>query len=62
MLADWGMNVVKQYGVHNPDRNAPMRSAFVVDRDGVLRFANRSFDARDPGHYAQVIEELQNLP
>ena len=62
LLADWGMNVVKLYGVHNPERNCPIRSAFIVDRDGILRFVNATFDARDPGHYAQVLEELQKLP
>jgi peroxiredoxin len=62
LLADWGMNVVKLYGVHNPERNCPIRSAFLVDREGILRFVNAAFDARDPGHYAQVLEELQKLP
>ncbi len=62
LLADWGMNVVKLYGVHNPERNCPIRSAFIVDRAGILRFVNATFDARDPGHYAQVLEELQKLP
>jgi peroxiredoxin len=62
LLADWGMNVVKLYGVHNAERNCPIRSAFLVDREGILRFVNATFDARDPGHYAQVLEELQKLP
>jgi alkyl hydroperoxide reductase subunit AhpC len=62
MLADWGMAVTHLYGVHNPDRNAPNRAAFVIDRDGVLRFINAAFDARDPGHYVQIIEQLQELP
>jgi peroxiredoxin Q/BCP len=62
LLADWGMNVVKQYGVHNAERNTPKRVVFIVDRDGVIRFKNDAFDARDPGHYAQVLEELAKLP
>jgi peroxiredoxin len=62
LLADWGQNVVKLYGVHNAERNCPIRSAFLVDRQGILRFVNATFDARDPGHYAQVLEELQKLP
>ncbi len=62
LLADWGMNVVKQYGVHNPERNTPKRVVFILDRDGVVRFKNNAFDARDPGHYAQVLEELAKLP
>jgi len=27
-----------------------------------LRFVNAEFNARDPGHYAQVLEELEKLP
>ena len=56
------MDVTKQYGAHNPERNAPKRIVFILDRDGVVRFKNNAFDARDPGHYAQVLEELAKLP
>ena len=62
LIADWGMNVTRLYGVHNPERNTPKRSAFVIDRDGVVRFKNTAFDARDPGHYAEVLERLNELP
>lgn len=62
LLADWGMAVTKVYGVHNPDRNCPQRTAFIVDREGVVQFVNAAFDPRDPGHYAQVLEELEKLP
>ena len=62
LIADWGMNVTRLYGVHNPERNTPKRSAFVIDRDGVVRFKNTAFDARDPGHYAEVLERLDELP
>ncbi len=62
LLADWGMNVVRLYGVHNPERNAPKRSVFVIDREGVVRFKNTAFDARDPGHYAEVLEQIAALP
>ena len=62
LLADWGMNVTRLYGVHNPERNTPKRSAFVIDRDGVIRFKNPAFDARDAGHYAEVLERLDELP
>jgi peroxiredoxin len=62
MLADWGMAVTKLYGAHNPERNAPNRIAVIVDRAGIVQFVNSAFDARDPGHYVQVIEKLQELP
>jgi peroxiredoxin len=62
LLADWGMAVTRLYGVHNAERDCPLRSAFIVDRAGLLQFVNAAFDARDPGHYAQVLEELEKLP
>jgi len=62
LLADWGMDVTRLYGVHNSERNTPKRAAFVIDREGVLRFKNTAFDARDPGHYAQVLEQIADLP
>ena len=62
LLADWGMEVTKRYGVHNPERNVPRRSVFVIDREGVIRFKNTAFDARDPGHYAEVLEQIADLP
>ena len=62
LLADWGMRVTRLYGVHNPERDAPTRSAFVIDRQGIIRFKNTAFDARDPGHYAEVLEQIAELP
>jgi peroxiredoxin len=62
LLADWGMGVVKQYGVHNPARNVPKRAVFVLDREGIVRFKNTAFDARNLGHYAEVLEKLAELP
>jgi peroxiredoxin len=62
LLADWGMEVVRLYGVHNQERNAPKRAVFVLDREGIVRFKNTTFDARDVGHYAEVLEELAALP
>jgi peroxiredoxin len=62
LLADWGMHVTRLYGVHNAERDVPKRSAFIVDREGIVRFKNTAFDARDPGHYAQVLEKLAELP
>jgi peroxiredoxin len=61
LLADWGMAVTKLYGVHNAERNCPIRSVFLVDRDGIVRFVSTTFDPRDPGHYAQVLEEMEKL-
>ena len=62
LLADWGMHITKLYGVHNAERDCPNRVAFVIDREGMVQFVNAEFNARDPGHYVQVLEELEKLP
>ena len=62
LLADWGMRVTRLYGVHNAERDVPKRSVFVLDRRGIVRFKNTAFDARDPGHYAEVLEQIADLP
>jgi peroxiredoxin Q/BCP len=62
LLADWGQAVTKLYGIQNVERFCPIRTTFVVDREGIVRFVNPAMDPRDPGHYAQVLEELDKLP
>lgn len=62
LLADWGMKVTRLYGVHNAERNVPKRAAFVIDREGIVRFKNTAFDARDVSHYAEVLQKLAELP
>jgi peroxiredoxin len=62
LLADWGMEVTRLYGAHNAERNCPNRVALVIDREGIVQFVNAEFGARDVGHYAQVLEELEKLP
>ena len=42
------MNVIKLYGVHNAERNCPIRTTIIIDREGVVRFINPEFDPRDP--------------
>lgn len=41
LLGDVHRDVVKLYGVYWPDLNAGRRAAFVVDRQGTIRFAER---------------------
>jgi alkyl hydroperoxide reductase subunit AhpC len=56
------MDVTKRFGVHNAERNVPKRVVFLLDREGVVRFKNNTFDPRDPGSFVQVLEEFQKLP
>jgi len=52
--------VATSYGVFNTDRGCADRSTFIVDRDGVLRWAvhNEMSDARDLEQQASVLAAL----
>lgn len=41
LLADIQRDVVKRYGIHWPELNACYRATFVIDGQGVIRFAER---------------------
>lgn len=30
--------MTRRYGVYNPERGAPFRSTFIVDKEGVVRY------------------------
>lgn len=62
LLSDWHRTVAPAYGVWNAERQVPIRSVFVVDREGVLRFVNPRFDARDDANYEQVLQAVGSLP
>jgi len=60
MLADIHREVVKQYGVYWPDLNACYRAAFVVDKRGVVRFAERygRGELPDPENLLREVRKL----
>lgn len=62
LLADWHRTVTKSYGVYNEEQARANRSAFVLDREGVVRFVNPQFDARNQQHYDQVLQALKEIP
>ncbi len=61
LLADIHRDVVKRYGVHWPELNACYRAAFVVDRQGVVRFVERygRGELPDPEN---LLREVKKLP
>jgi alkyl hydroperoxide reductase subunit AhpC len=61
LLADIHRDVVKRYGVHWPELNACYRAAFVVDKQGVVRFVERygRGELPDPG---TLLQEVRKLP
>ena len=38
LLSDFKMNAIRKYGVKNPDRDLAVRSWFIVDKKGIVRF------------------------
>lgn len=61
LLSDWHKQTVKDYGVFDADKETAIRSVFIVDKQGVIRFMNTTFNARTKEHYEQVFTELQKL-
>ncbi|MEV6971610.1 peroxiredoxin [Hamadaea sp. NPDC051192] len=62
LLADfWPHGAVAQaYGVFNPDKGYANRGTFVVDIDGIIRYAemNEPGDARDPDAWLKALAAL----
>jgi peroxiredoxin len=52
--------VAQQYGVFDADRGLALRGTFLVDKDGVVRFAevNAIPEARDQQRWRQALAEL----
>jgi peroxiredoxin (alkyl hydroperoxide reductase subunit C) len=52
--------VARAYGVFNEELGTAYRGTFVVDRDGVVRFAemNQPGDARDQGAWRAALGEV----
>jgi len=61
LLSDMHRTVCQAYGVLNPDRNAPRRATFILDRDGVVRFKEVYAPGKlpDPG---KLLEAVRALP
>jgi mycoredoxin-dependent peroxiredoxin len=52
--------VSRAYEVFNEDAGAPLRGTFIIDKQGVVRYAvvNAIPDARDPDEYEKVLASL----
>ncbi|GHH33792.1 peroxiredoxin [Streptomyces candidus] len=53
-------NVARAYGVFDSDKGCAVRGTFVIDKDGVVRWAvvNALPDARDPDAYVRALAAL----
>ena len=65
LLSDYNKDVIRQYGVVNPDmigmKDIAKRSVFVIDRDGVVRYREVLDDARNEPDYGKVRETLASI-
>jgi alkyl hydroperoxide reductase subunit AhpC len=60
LLSDLQRDVVKRYGIHWPELNACHRATFVIDRQGVIRFAERYGRGELPDP-AKILAEVKTL-
>jgi alkyl hydroperoxide reductase subunit AhpC len=61
LLSDWHKKTVKDYFVFNEKNETAIRSLFLVDKEGILRFSNISFDANQRDQYEQIFSECKKL-
>ncbi len=63
LLSDVHRAAIRDYGVHDEERNVAYRSTFVVDRDGILRWG-QSGDrqmVRDGAEILRVLALIRSL-
>ncbi len=65
LLSDFNKDVIRQYGVVNPDmiglKDIAKRAVFVIDRNGTVRHREVLDDARNEPDYARVTQTLTSL-
>lgn len=65
LLSDFNKDVIRAYGVVNPDmiglKDISKRAVFVVDKTGVVRYAEVLEDARNEPSYDKVKQALASL-
>ena len=65
LLSDYNKDVIRKYGVVNPDmiglKDIAKRAVFVIDRGGVVRHREVLDDARNEPDYQKVKQALSSL-
>jgi alkyl hydroperoxide reductase subunit AhpC len=59
LLADWHKKTVKAFGILNEKDGTAIRSCFVVDKEGILRYCNTKFDANKQVMYEEVFSACE---
>jgi peroxiredoxin len=62
LLSDFNKDVIRAYGVYNEDmiglKGIAKRATFVIDKDGIVRYAEVLEDARNEPNYDAVFKAL----
>jgi peroxiredoxin len=65
LLSDFNKDVIRKYGVVNPDmiglKDIAKRAVFVIDRTGAVRHSEVLDDARNEPDYGKVTQALAGL-
>lgn len=61
LLSDWHQTVTDSYGVLNTENEIAIRSVFVIDTEGYIRYRNVAFKAQESSHYEEVLKQLESL-
>lgn len=65
LLSDFNKDVIRSYGVYNGDffgmDGVANRSAFVIDNDGVIQYAEVLDDAGNEPNYADILEKVKEV-
>jgi peroxiredoxin len=65
LLSDFNKEVIRQYGVFNEDmiglKGIAKRAVFVIDKDGIVQYAEVLDDARNEPNYEAAFSTLSRL-
>jgi peroxiredoxin (alkyl hydroperoxide reductase subunit C) len=59
LLSDFKRNVSTQYGILDEQKSLAVRTTFLVDKDGIVRYVEQGSEAIDPSN---VSAECARLP
>lgn len=60
LLADWHKTTVKKYYVFNQEDKIAIRSCFLIDKNGIIIYANPAFDPNNKDNYEEIISACSN--
>ncbi|MBI4464261.1 MAG: redoxin domain-containing protein [Acidobacteria bacterium] len=59
LLSDFKRTVTQQYGILDAEKNLAIRTTYVVDKQGIVRYIDQGSEAIDPSGVKQMCTRLQ---